>query len=129
MRHRIKGRKFNRNEAHRKALLLNLAKSLIKYEQIVTTTPKAKDLRPFVEKMIRFGKSGSLADRRVLLSRLGGDNALVSKVIDVLGTRYAGRNGGYTRIVKYGVRNGDAADMSVIEFVDRIVKSSAAAEA
>ena len=129
MRHRMKGRKFNRNEAQRKALLLNLAKSLIEHEQIVTTTPKAKDLRPFVEKMIRFGKSGSLADRRVLLSRLGGNNALVSKVIDVLGKRYADRNGGYMRIVKYGVRQGDAADMSVIEFVDRSVKTSASAEA
>lgn len=120
MHHRIKGRKFNRTTDQRKALMMGLAKSLIEHEQIVTTTPKAKDLRPYVEKMITFGKSGTLADRRILLSRLGGENALVSKVIDVLAKRYANRSGGYTRIVKCGIRSGDAAPLSVIEFVDRV---------
>lgn len=120
MYHRIKGRKFNRTTDQRKALIRGLAKSLIEHEQIVTTTPKAKDLRPYVEKMITFGKSGTLADRRILLSRLGGDSALVSKVIDVLAKRYANRNGGYTRIVKCGIRRGDAAPISIIEFVDRV---------
>lgn len=129
MRHRIKGRKFNRTKDQRKALLIGLAKSLIQHEQIITTTPKAKDLRPFVEKMIRFGKSGTLADRRILLSRLGGDNDLVSKVIDVLGKRYSSRNGGYTRIVKCGFRQGDAAPMSIIEFVDRVVENNVATAA
>lgn len=126
MRHRIKGRKFNRTKDQRKALLIGLAKSLIQHEQIVTTTPKAKDLRPFVEKLITFGKSGTLADRRILLSRLGGDNVLVSKIIDVLAKRYENRNGGYTRIVRYGFRQGDAAPRSIIEFVDRNVDQSAA---
>lgn len=128
MRHRIAGRKFHRTTGQRKALLLGLVKSLIEYEQIVTTTPKAKDLRPVVEKLITFGKTPSLAHRRVLLSRLGGDNRLASKVIDILAPRYATRNGGYTRIVKCGFRHGDAAPMSVIEFVDREVAQAVVAE-
>ena len=119
MRHRISGRKFHRNTGQRKALLLGLAKALIEHEQILTTTPKAKDLRPVVEKLITFGKEPTLAHRRVLLSRLGGDNRLVSKILDVLAPRYANRNGGYLRVLKCGFRHGDAAPMSVIEFVDR----------
>lgn len=129
MRHRIRGRKFHRNTGQRKALLLGLSKALIEHEQIVTTTPKAKDLRPIVEKLITFGKDASLAHRRVLLSRLGGDNRLVSKIIDTLAPRYANRNGGYIRIVKCGFRHGDAAPMSVIEFVDRVVESKTPAAA
>ena len=121
MRHRIRGRKFHRTTGQRKALLLGLVKSLVEHEQIVTTTPKAKDLRPIVEKLITFGKTATLAHRRVLLSRLGGDNRLASKIIDVLAPRYVNRNGGYTRIIKCGFRHGDAAPMSVIEFVDRVV--------
>lgn len=118
MRHRISGRKFNRRTEQRKALFNSLAKSLIKYEQILTTLPKAKDLRPYVEKMLTVGKDGGLANRRRLFAKLR-DDSLVSKVFGDLATRYAGRNGGYTRIVKCGLRRGDMAPMAVIEFIDR----------
>ena len=118
MRHRISGRKFNRRSSERKALLVSLAKSLLKYEQIITTLPKAKDLRPIVEKMITLGKNNTVASRRNLFSKLR-DNSLVSKVFGTLADRYANRNGGYTRIVKCGFRQGDMAPVAVIELLDR----------
>lgn len=118
MRHRISGRKFNRRTEQRKALFNSLAKSLLTYEQIVTTLPKAKDLRSYVERMITLGKKPSVANRRHLFARLRDDD-LVSKVFGPLAERYATRNGGYTRIVKCGFRPGDAAPAAVIELVDR----------
>ncbi len=130
MRHRISGRKFNRRSSERKALFNSLAKSLLKYEQIITTLPKAKDLRPMVEKMITLGKNNTVASRRNLFARLR-DNSLVSKVFGPLADRYASRNGGYTRIVKCGFRQGDMAPIAVIELLDRdesaktVVSSSA----
>ena len=118
MRHGISGRKFNRNTAQRKAMFNSLAKALLKYEQIVTTLPKAKDLRPYVEKMLTLGKCGTIADRRNLFAKIR-DNSLVAKVFGPLASRYANRNGGYTRIVKCGLRKGDAAPIAVIELIDR----------
>lgn len=118
MRHRISGRKFNRNTAQRKAMFNSLAKALLKYEQIVTTLPKAKDLRPYVEKMLTLGKGGTVANRRSLFASLR-DNSLVTKVFGPLASRYSDRNGGYTRIVKCGLRKGDAAPIAVIELIDR----------
>ena len=120
MRHRIRGRKFNRTSAHRKSMFQNLAKSLIEHEQIVTTLPKAKDLRPIVEKFITLGKKGDLNSRRILASRLQ-DEALAKKVFDVLAPRYAERSGGYIRIIKNGFRRSDMAPIAVIEFVERDV--------
>ncbi len=122
MRHRISGRKFNRRSSERKALFNSLAKSLLKYEQIVTTLPKAKDLRPIVEKMITLGKNNTVASRRNLFAKLR-DNSLVSKVFGPLAERYASRNGGYIRIVKCGFRQGDMAPMAVIELLDRNVSA------
>lgn len=118
MRHRISGRKFNRRSSERKALFVSLAKSLLKYEQIITTLPKAKDLRPIVEKMITLGKNNTVASRRNLFSKLR-DDGLVAKVFGTLADRYANRNGGYTRIVKCGFRQGDMAPVAVIELLDR----------
>jgi len=118
MRHRISGRKFNRRTSQRCALFTSLAKSLLRYEQIVTTLPKAKDLRPYVEKMITLGKSSSVANRRNLFAKLR-DNGLVTKVFGTLADRYRERNGGYTRIVKCGFRQGDMAPMAVIELLNR----------
>ena len=118
MRHRIKGRKLNRTSSHRTAMFKNLAASLIKYEQITTTLPKAKDLRPIVEKMITLGKKGSLHARRQLISKLPKD-ANIEKVITELSERYRDRSGGYTRIIKKGYRYGDASPMAIIEFIDR----------
>ena len=118
MRHRISGRKLNRSSAHRKALFKNLAAALIKHEQITTTLPKAKDLRPIVEKLITIGKKGSLHARRQLISKLP-KTADFNKVIKELAERYKERNGGYTRIIKKGYRYGDSAPMAIIEFVDR----------
>ena len=118
MRHRISGRKFNRRSSERKALFVSLAKSLLKYEQIITTLPKAKDLRPIVEKMITLGKNNTVASRRNLFSKLR-DDSLVAKVFGPLAERYASRNGGYTRIVKCGFRQGDMAPVAVIELIDR----------
>ena len=118
MRHRIKGRKLNRTSAHRKAMFKNLAASLIKYEQITTTLPKAKDLRPIIEKMITLGKKGTLHSRRLLLSRLPKD-AKITKLFNDFPDRYKNRSGGYTRILKKGFRYGDSAPMAIIEFVDR----------
>lgn len=118
MRHGVSGRKFNRDTAQRKAMFNGLAKALLKYEQIITTLPKAKDLRPYVEKMLTLGKKGTIAGRRRLFADLR-DNSLVSKVFGTFATRYAARNGGYTRIVKCGFRRGDAAPIAVIELLDR----------
>jgi large subunit ribosomal protein L17 len=126
MRHGIKGRKFSRRSEHRKSMFNNMAKSLIKHEQIVTTLPKAKDLRPIVEKMITLGKKGDLSARRRLISKLG-DNAEVKKVFSTLAKRYEARKGGYVRIMKKGFRQGDCAPMAVIEFVDRDIQAKGAA--
>ena len=120
MYHRKSYRRFGRSSEHRQAMFANLAASLIKHEQIITTLPKAKDLRPVVEKLVTLGKRGDLHARRQALAQLG-DAATVKKLIDVLGPRYKERQGGYTRIVKAGYRYGDAAPVAVIEFVDRDV--------
>ena len=122
MRHGIKGRKLQRKSGHRAALLRNLAAALIKHEQILTTTPKAKELRPYVEKLITLAKRGGLSNRRLAMSRLGDDTQL-KKLFDVLAERYAGRDGGYTRIVKAGFRESDAAPIAIIELVDRDVSA------
>lgn len=113
-------RRFNRTHEHRKAMFVNLAQALIKHEQIVTTLPKAKDLRPVVEKLVTLGKRGDLHARRQAIARLR-DVDLVKKLFDVLGPRYKERNGGYTRVLKAGFRYGDNAPLAVIEFVDRDV--------
>jgi large subunit ribosomal protein L17 len=118
MRHGIAGRKLNRTSSHRKALLVNMSAALIKHEQITTTLPKAKELRPYVEKLITLGKRGNLHSRRLAISRVG-DKVMVSKLFNTLAERYAERKGGYTRIMKAGFRYGDSAPMAVIEFVDR----------
>lgn len=118
MRHGMSGRKLNRTSAHRKAMFANMAAALIKHEQIFTTLPKAKDLRPIVEKMITLGKKGDLAARRQLISKLR-DEAMAKKVFDVLAERYAERQGGYVRVLKAGFRYGDNAPMAMIELVDR----------
>lgn len=117
MRHGMSGRKFNRTKEHRKAMFKNLAQALIKNEQIKTTLPKAKDLRPVVEKLITLAKRGGLHCRRQAVSQLQ-DQAVVKKLMDQLGARFASRAGGYTRIVKSGFRYGDNAPMAIIEFVD-----------
>ena len=122
MRHGIAHRKLGRTSSHRTAMFANMAASLIKHEQIVTTLPKAKELRPFVEKLVTLAKKGDLHARRIAISRLR-DAVLVKKLIDVLGPRYKDRNGGYTRIMKAGFRAGDNAAMAVIEFVDRDVEA------
>ncbi len=111
-------RRFNRTHEHRKAMFANLAQALIKHEQIITTLPKAKDLRPVVEKLVTLGKRGGLHARRQAIARVK-DADLVKKLFDVLGPRYKTRNGGYTRVLKAGFRQGDNAAMAVIEFVDR----------
>ncbi len=118
MRHHNSGRKLNRTASHRRALFRNMADALIKHEQIVTTLPKAKELRPVVDKLITLGKRGDLHARRLAASRMN-DEAMVRKLFDVLGPRYAERNGGYTRVLKAGFRHGDNAPMAVIELVDR----------
>ena len=118
MRHGMSGRKLNRTKSHRKALFMNLAQALVKHEQIKTTLPKAKDLRPIVEKLVTLGKRGGLHARRQLISHIH-DEVLVEKLLTVLADRYKGRPGGYTRVLKAGFRYGDAAPMAIIEFVDR----------
>ena len=118
MKHRIKGKKLNRTSSHRKALFKNMAQAIIKHEQIITTLPKAKTMKPIVDKLITLGKRGGLHARRQAFSKLR-DNNMVSKLFDILATRYADRNGGYTRVLKAGYRYGDAAGMAVIELVDR----------
>ncbi len=118
MRHRMSGRKLNRTSAHRKAMLRNMAAALVKHEQIKTTLPKAKELKPYLDKLITLGKRGGLHARRQALSVLG-DRALTAKLFDTLAPRYAERNGGYTRVLKVGPRYGDGAPMAYIELVDR----------
>jgi large subunit ribosomal protein L17 len=118
MRHRKAGRKFSRTSSHRKAMFANMSAALIKHEQIVTTLPKAKDLRPVVEKLITLAKRGDLHARRQAVAQVR-DEAMVKKLFEVLGPRYAERMGGYTRIMKAGFRYGDNAPVAVIEFVDR----------
>jgi len=118
MRHRSAGRKLNRTSKHRQMLFRNLSQALIKHEQIITTLPKAKDLRPVVEKLVTLGKRGGLHARRQAFAQLR-DDKMVTKLFDVLAQRYAERAGGYTRVLKAGFRYGDSAPMAVIEFVDR----------
>ena len=120
MRHRVGHRKLQRTSAHRTALFRNMAAALIKHEQITTTAAKAKELRPYVEKLVTLAKKGGLSNRRLAHSRLLDDAQLV-KLFDVIGPRYAERDGGYCRIVKAGIRMSDAAPISIIEFVDRDV--------
>lgn len=122
MRHRRAHRKLNRTASHRKALFGNMAVALIKHEQIVTTLPKAKELRPVVEKLVTLAKRGDLHARRQALAQLP-DKAQVAKLFDTLGPRYKERNGGYTRVLKAGFRYGDNAPLAVIEFVDRDVSA------
>ncbi len=118
MRHGKVHRKFNRTAEHRKAMFANLCAALIKHEQITTTLPKAKDLRPVVEKLVSLAKKGGLAARRQIIAEMR-DLAQAKKLFEVIGPRYKDRNGGYTRIMKAGFRYGDSAAMAVIEFVDR----------
>jgi large subunit ribosomal protein L17 len=125
MRHSLAGRKLNRTSSHRKALFKNLSQALIRNEQIITTLPKAKDLRPIVEKMVTLAKQGSLHARRQLISKLQ-DQEMAEKLLSVLGPRYKARAGGYLRIIRAGFRYGDMAPMAVIEFVDRDVEARGA---
>ena len=118
MRHRNAGRKLNRTATHRSALFASLATALIKHEQIVTTLPKAKDLRRVADRLITLAKKGDLHARRLAFARIR-DEAIVAKLFDTLGPRYAERPGGYTRVMKAGFRYGDSAPMAVIELVDR----------
>jgi large subunit ribosomal protein L17 len=120
MRHKSGGRKLQRTSAHRTALFRNMSASLIKHEQITTTVAKAKELRPYVEKLVTLAKRGGLANRRLANARLLDDTQL-KKLFDVLAERYKDRNGGYTRIIRAGIRASDAAPMAIIEFVDRDV--------
>lgn len=118
MRHRKSGRKLGRTSSHRKAMFANMAASLIKHEQITTTLPKAKELRPIVDKLVTLAKRGNLHARRLAISKLR-DEEMVRKLFDTLADRYKDRNGGYTRVLKAGFRYGDNAPMGVIELVDR----------
>ncbi len=127
MRHQNSGRKLNRTASHRKAMFANMAASLILHEQIVTTLPKAKEIRPIVEKLVTLGKRGDLHARRQAISQIR-DVAVVSKLFDAIATRYASRNGGYLRIMKAGYRHGDNAPLAVIEFVERDVDAKGAAD-
>ena len=127
MRHGFAGRRFARSASHRKAMFANLAASLIEHEQIVTTLPKAKDLRPIVEKLVTLGKRGDLHARRQAIAQIGNE-PLVKRLFDTIAPRYAQRNGGYLRIMKAGFRQGDNAPLAVIEFVDRDVSAKGAAD-
>jgi large subunit ribosomal protein L17 len=122
MRHGNAHRKFNRTAEHRRAMFANMCAALIKHEQITTTLPKAKDLRPIVEKLVTLGKRGGLHARRQAIAEIR-DVAMVKKLFDVLGPRYKERHGGYTRVMKAGFRFGDNAPLGVIEFVDRDVNA------
>ncbi|MEA1676708.1 50S ribosomal protein L17 [Nitrospirillum sp. BR 11163] len=122
MRHGVSGRKFSKTSTHRLAMFSNMANALIKHEQIKTTLPKAKDLRPIVEKLITLGKKGGLANRRLAFAELR-DNAMVDKLFTTIAERYKDRQGGYTRVLKAGFRYGDMAAMAVIELVDRDVSA------
>jgi large subunit ribosomal protein L17 len=118
MRHGMSGRKFSRTSSHRKAMFENMAAALLKHEQITTTLPKAKELRPVAEKLITLGKKGGMANRRLAYAELR-DDTIVNKLFGTIADRYRTRAGGYTRVLKAGIRYGDAADMAVIELVDR----------
>ena len=118
MKHKIKGKKLNRTSSHRKALFKNMAQAIIKHEQIITTLPKAKTMKPLVDKLITLAKKGSLHARRQAFSKLR-DDKMVTKLFGTLASRYADRTGGYTRVLKAGFRYGDTAAMAVIELVDR----------
>ena len=122
MRHRVGGRKLQRTSSHRTALFRNMAAALIKHEQITTTLAKARELRPYTEKLVTLAKKGGLSNRRLAHARMLDETQLV-KLFDVLAPRYAERAGGYIRIVKAGIRASDAADMAIIEFVDRDVSA------
>ncbi|MGB3379002.1 MAG: 50S ribosomal protein L17 [Allopontixanthobacter sediminis] len=122
MRHGISQRKLSRKSGHRKALFRNMADALVKHEQIQTTLPKAKELRPYVEKLVTLAKRGGLSNRRLAAARMN-DDAQVKKLFDTLGARYANREGGYLRIIRAGIRAGDASQMAIIEFVDRDVEA------
>jgi large subunit ribosomal protein L17 len=122
MRHKSGGRKLQRTSAHRIAMFRNMSASLIKHEQIMTTIAKAKELRPYVEKLVTLAKRGGLANRRRAQSRLM-DDAQLKKLFDTIAERYKDRNGGYTRVIKAGIRASDAAPMAIIEFVDRDVSA------
>ena len=125
MRHGVAHRKLNRTSSHRKAMFANMAASLIEHEQIVTTLPKAKEMRSIADKLITLGKRGDLHARRQAISQIK-DKEQVKKLFEVLGPRYAERNGGYTRVLKAGFRYGDSAPMAVIEFVDRDIEAKGA---
>jgi len=127
MRHGNSGRKLNRTASHRKAMFANMAASLVEHEQIVTTLPKAKEIRPIVEKLVTLGKRGNLHARRQAISSIR-DVKLVAKLFDILAPRYATRQGGYLRIMKAGFRAGDNAPLAVIEFVERDVQAKGAAD-
>ncbi len=118
MRHGISQRKLSRKSGHRKALFRNMSAALIKHEQIMTTAPKAKELRPYIEKLITLAKKGGLSNRRLAQSRLL-DETQLKKLFDVLAERYADRDGGYTRVIKAGLRGSDRAPLAIIELVDR----------
>ena len=118
MKHMIKGKKLNRTSSHRKALFKNMAQAIIKHEQIITTLPKAKTMKPIIDRLITLGKKGSLHARRQAFSQLR-DKNIVSKLFNDLASRYADRHGGYSRVLKAGYRYGDAAAMAVLELVDR----------
>ncbi len=127
MRHRNAGRKLNRTSEHRRALLMNLAKSLIRHEQITTTLAKGKELRPYVEKLITKAKKGGLANRRLVLAKLQ-DKEMTRKLFDELAERYRDRPGGYVRVLKAGFRQGDNAPMAIVELVDRNPEAKGAGE-
>jgi large subunit ribosomal protein L17 len=127
MRHGKAGRKLSRTPSHRKAMFANMAASLITHEQIVTTLPKAKELKPIVDKLVTLGKRGDLHARRQAISEIG-DKAAVGKLFETLGPRYKDRNGGYTRVLKAGFRQGDSAPVAVIELVDRDPEAKGAAD-
>ncbi|NGN39840.1 50S ribosomal protein L17 [Mesorhizobium sp. CGMCC 1.15528] len=127
MRHGFAGRRLGRSSSHRQAMFANLAVSLIEHEQITTTLPKAKDLRPIVEKLVTLGKRGDLHARRQVIAQIGNE-AVVKRLFDTLAPRYATRNGGYLRIMKAGFRHGDNAAMAVIEFVDRDTSAKGAGD-
>ncbi len=127
MRHRIAHRKLNKTSSHRKAMFANMSSSLIEHEQIVTTVPKAKELRPFVEKLVTLAKKGDLTSRRIAIARTR-NQEMSKKLFDILGPRYKDRQGGYIRIMKAGYRYGDNAPMAVIEFVDRDMDAKGASD-
>jgi large subunit ribosomal protein L17 len=127
MHHGFAGRRFGRSSSHRQAMLANLAVSLLEHEQIVTTLPKAKDLRPIVEKLVTLGKRGDLHARRNVIAQIGNEG-VVKRLFDTIAPRYATRNGGYLRIMKAGFRRGDNAPLAVIEFVDRDTSAKGAGD-